>query len=520
MAQTENNSKRRKICSENVKQCNFEMGELSISLLSLGDDCIHEILKKLPLNKLCATRKVCKTLKKICEDQFKRSFQSKLVCFKQTGREFCYNWPNDHSECFQNYARRVCVEGKSFANTDVNCVLKFLSSKHKEFQNIQFNKVAVEEEIDENCKEILQNVTTVALFNCEIAPTAYCYVLKYCTQLENLMIHSDIESDVAYGLDFPYKKLKENDNLSLHETDNEMGIVQRYTSLKRFQCCFGSSSDKQLLYFLRLNPQLKSLTCCIIGSEIKQKLKYVVEHGVALEELFLSFINYIDFSIVSKELSPINEREKFERIEIELKHDVTENSKMEILNKENLCALKKLTGLHCDIPNISKEFALTIANLTNLKKLHLKTTDSNPECLLALVKTSSERLPLLEEVILQIKFRPYSLEDIIARRFINEFGLLVTPFIRSAQKLTTITILETDLNDDMNEIPTWNNVWKKTKDAQILKILLQEDLFKKNSNSINLLRVNGNLVQVKSVSVMNNILNIKDPFFKFALNEI
>lgn len=385
--------------------------------------------------------------------------------------------------------KSVCVSTKSISEA-----AKLLFSLHSEYDQIEFKNVTIGGSDSETSAKIFQKVSTIALYDCDLS-SVYDDVIQHCSQIKNLAVYTTDPSNKSpkYFQLYP---------------------IQRYAILERFQGCFGPTCDSRLAQFLQLNSQIKSLTCCIFGDEIKQKLRSINMECVALEELFLSFDDcsaHADFEVISKELKPLLECNSFKRIELEV------NTK-KLMKETKLSLMKKLTGLHFDVECVPQTFYSTITSLAGLKTLHVWLSNSDNLPGFKFVDDWAENLMNLEEFILESDF------DADLDKSIYDVSVWVTPFIRSAPKIKTMKILANDLRDAWYEIQEWNSIRKSLGDAAKVVLLFDKRLFRAFNETINFLHadavMNGNLVHVKSVTVVRNILNIQEPFARFVLKEI
>lgn len=382
--------------------------------------------------------------------------------------------------------KSVCVSTKSISEA-----AKLLLSLHSEYEHIEFKNVAIGASYSESSATIFEKVSTIAFYDCDLS-SIYDDVVQHCSQIKNLAVYTTDPS---------------NQNPKYFQ----LNPIQRYAILERFQGCFGPRCDNRLAQFLQLNSQIKSLTCCIFGNEIKIKLRSINIECLALEELFLSFDDcsaHANFEVISAELKPLLERNSFKRIELEV------NTK-KLLKEKKLSLMKKLTGLHFDVECVPQTLFSTINSLVGLKTLHVSLSNSDNLPCFKFVDDWADNLVNLEEFILESDF------DSDLDKSIYDVSVWITPFIRSAAKIKTMKILANDLRDAWYQIQEWNSIRKNLANATKVVILFDERLFRAFNETINFLHadagMNGNLVHVQSVTVVRNIINIQEPFARFDL---
>lgn len=120
------------------------------SILSLNDDCLYEVIKKLPLNDLCAMGETCERIHALCADYFPRGFKEKVLIIdsvREDGGFVKRPSAEKYIDIFETSIRNV-VLGKDCASKKA---LQRLNSVYKRHQTIE----------GEGDQEVIQNIAVI-----------------------------------------------------------------------------------------------------------------------------------------------------------------------------------------------------------------------------------------------------------------------------------------------------------------------------------------------------------------------
>lgn len=487
--------------------------------LHLNDDCLFQIFNLLSLKELCVLSRVCKSLKILCENYFKKKYSLKWMNYETYPlyRNYIKKIEKDYALCFENCIKNIVIGGPRYGyprhgigefvdflcsiRSKTNAFYKGNAEKNYEqiiFHDAFFNNVWCEQPENIN---LFENLTTIGFLNCSSVFTdCHKQLSELCPKLKNLMVviqdenWTEVDGELIQLRMFPF-------------------FVCEFPALERLQCTVRSFTDTKLHFsrFIQLNPTIKSLTCNFDDSDnIKEYLKAISNYGKSIEELFLSF-RRAKLEDICSELEPLCERTKLKRLELDFRNIVD----CALSDDSSFSVLNKLTGIH--FKQVPFEFATICAMMPNLRSLHLGlhyncyVEESNSA---QLVKAMVKNLKHLEELVLS----PFCSHSAIF--FIPKS---ITPFVRYLTKLKSIIIDDINLleYETVPHIPQLNIVRKKLQHACKLSIFIHERLWerliqKKDINSIS----NDGLVYFKRISMTHYFLNVQDPFMQFYCDEM
>lgn len=415
----------------------------------------------------------------------------------------------DHGKYFQN----CIVEGNALQNFDP----ALLCSAHSEYNQIQFKSVDFNETLGDALKEILENVTTIGIWNCWSESGDYNSVLKHCKRMKNLIYFQDF--DLGKNL----MKYSTHMDKSLDWFRNtgrttNYWMLSSYPMVEHIQCLYVRGGPaKNFAHFLQKNPTIKSLTWqfhkdCIDSTH--ELLKTVVECCTALEELFLSFVDYGNLAVISKALKQLCSGTNFKRLELKFATEYIDPERWLRTNFDVLLSLRNLTGLHlCGLYETSGARFPDLSSFTALKTLTIQGRFfqfyEEPHNNLNL----SKRLTNLQELYLN------NVTGHTGTLFFDEFDVTqyIMPFAMHSPKLIKIVVQDVEIEDRHKVIPLLGELRKKLNGATKLTIHFEENEFKKFVNAITLLHAHGNgLVEVKEVTIIKDVLNVANPFYAYS----
>lgn len=300
---------------------------------SLNDDCIYEIIKRLPLDDLCAISETCVRFNDLASDQFLRQYpglltSSELNIFEENG-EIKFEPLENYERCFSQFVETVTIK-----NIDTNKhpnLAQFIRLKCRNIKKLTFIRCLYHKTFGKEIQSALESVETV-YFNCNYAGIAYenrvvnrsardvqhdnksiCLhsILKYCPKLRHLQLIP------SYGVKFSRK---------------------HYPALETVEFCSIDSWNSQNVWdgmaaFLQSNPNVKRIICRLaasFGSGFQNFLRWftdIISDVQHIEELFFEsrgiFFFRIEnwtskkefFSLWAK-LMKLSKRNNFKRLEM------------------------------------------------------------------------------------------------------------------------------------------------------------------------------------------------------------
>lgn len=457
--------------------------------LSLNDDCYREIVQYLPLQDLCSASQVCQRLQDVAAEHFEREYKAKWIHLKNVRNEVRIFPKENYTKCFPNSISNVIVET---ADQNNNIDLELFCSLRTNYKQVQFKSLTIVEPFaDDRIDEILGKVETIGFWECKISNKLHDIVLQHCKSMKNLVMYQNKNARGRRG------------------KDNWM--QQTYPSLEQLQCFFcDKSMNEKLPEFLQRNPSVKSLTWHFYKSydefNMQQMLQAIIKNGAALEELFLSFIQYHDLAMICNELKQLCDRKTFKRLEMNF---FGENGQVMLYrNVDKLKLLTKLSGVHLRVfPNFTRLFP-TIASLDTLKTLHIQSIWNYRSPLS--IDWPHDRLSNLQELYVN-HLSTFHVFDV------NEY---IVPFVRHYPQLKKIVFQRMEFKDDGSVIPLLCDYRKKLVNPEKLTIHLEKNEFNKLNHLIELLHADDGLVTIKRIVILPDVMNVNNPLFLYSHEEV
>lgn len=539
------------------------------SLLSLNDDCLLEILNFLSLKDNSSVFDVCKrlrilstfTIEKKSGGLWERFSKSPILknCYRWYWTEsapFCIKkskkWDRlfyrmENADCgslldtnrMKNkgcvyappgdivaYAKSINVVIRDDKRDELNAWEIFytfpttLKSAQIEFESIDFkcllpliNKSIGERNnwinyLEPKVENKLEKVSTIGFWDCR-CQNFYELILKHCQSMSTLVMHK----------------------VNTVDDDGDQFLLQSYPNLLNLQCCLNNKPAlRKLSTFLQRNPRIKSFTWHFNGytlDEVVTTIQIIVEFGISLEKLFLSFADIncdvVDLEKICVELQPMNDRTNFKRMELDFDYlwldEEQHGTERQFLNIDKLTSLKKLTGLY-RIPQ-----TISDTSLRNLTALHLKIDEGEELCYneKELVRVA-QNIPNVEELII------YGVLDKESKN--NHFDInLIQPFVANSPNMEVIIVhAEPNYSPDQCElhmkyaIQKFNQLRKTFAEVNIcnvrrLKVCFRKDVFNDLMAKASQ-KLDNTFVEVKPIHIVDNVFNIDSPFKKFSYYEL
>lgn len=415
--------------------------KVELSLDTLNDDCVFEILKRLPTNYLYTIAETCARLYDLSAIQYRYKHQNKFVCLTMNGDKV-EMLPDEHD---------VKIFGRKFLNMFIygygrnynldTDLLQFIQLNcSPNWQILRFENAMLDELQLKLVKNMMHRVETLVIHKCGMLDDFYDGLLSECHRLKRLIL-SDSHPIIS---------------------DDSKWLEMKYPFLESIEICsitIVGFQREQWTKFFQQNPQIKSFSCDHwYSTDVTDRpVSVIVKHAPNLTKLYLSMRGIGHLNGTYYDLSVLCQREKFQSLDLQFNGTagiqyLTRHSKM-------LAKMKKLHTLHLTANYINtfssnnnanngtpmlfnKETATMLTPLQSIKRIHFVNVFFNTD----FAETISTSLPNLEE---------------IHCNRINDF----TPFIRNASKLTKIYIPSIEigalnlgwglhwLNDERAKIP-------------------------------------------------------------------
>ncbi|XP_031623835.1 uncharacterized protein LOC116341106 [Contarinia nasturtii] len=355
-----------------------EVSKPELTLDELGEDCLFEILNRLPAKNLYAMADTCTQFLSLASIQYRRLHPEKYIRVSIVDEKIEVT-PNEHDVKkfgwkFLNLI--ICGEGRHFRWNDgsLNCILSDCS---KNLQMIRFEKAMLNGLHLNVLKMMCSRTETIVLHECGINDDIYDCLLNACHNLKQLIISDSYTIiDPEYGSKW---------------------MQQKYPLLTCVQICsmtllpFQSRHWEQ---FFRQNPQIQSFACDHWYSIDRndRPIKVIKENAPNLSRLYISLRGIGHLNGTYYDLNELCKSEHLKDLELQF----TGTTGMQYLMRHSkiLGTMERLSTLHLSNIILSKEFVPAITALTKLKRLNFVSTTFTTE----VAEFLSKGLPNLEEV--------------------------------------------------------------------------------------------------------------------------
>lgn len=414
----------------------METQEENEHFTDLNDDCILEVISRLPINDFSAVRQTCKKLKNLSESHIQRhpelipksltiAMQKNLIKIR-------------HPKKYPKYIRELVKTLKIDANFSTSDELIQFMQKNcgKNVETLRLDDSRVAESFGEGIKHVLEHVKMVEF----IGPSdGFDNILTKCKNIKYLQIYD-------------WNRLTEMPH-------------SRYPTLEVFDLFYlevFTAPWNELTTLFQENPNIKRFVCTLNLKTvlIKRLLSILVENG-NIDELFMHLFRMDgDFDLIFNELKMLTERTNFKRLELKLSCRSEESRTINVL-----APLQHLTGLHLDkwihSPN-DPNGEWPLANIHEM--IHLK--------VLRLEKCS------LDETIATTIARELQNLEVFHHKNVDDHVQVsecIKPFARYSTKLTEMVVICEEIIDDHKDMPKLNAERRKLANASKLIILIKED---------------------------------------------
>ncbi len=345
-------------------------------LMSLNDECFHQLFKWLTLDDLCQLSKTCSRLQQLTGEYYQRKYPSKWVHVSNATADGVVLSPNkNYVKCFSKFIQNISID---FLRSDYDVLARFLQRNcNNRPKIVQFRCSYLPEAFGDRVKSILESAETIAFRNCLIDSgrlMARCDNLKNLFVVENLL--NDQYEQVEDILDGSYPRLE-------HFHFRYAG----YLDSDKLKVFFGNNTVKSITwYFFRKHWNV-----------IHDIIETIVTHAVDLVQLFISIEgqNY-NFTKICQKLRNLDDNETFKRLELQFVGEEVERKLMS--QGDAMASIKSLVGLHfCAFRNFQHVVPFIKAN-TNLRILQFKMDSDVDEVVFPLPNPSLYVLPNLEQL--------------------------------------------------------------------------------------------------------------------------
>lgn len=377
------------------------------NLQSLNEDCVFEILNRLPTNYLYTIAETCTRLLNMAAIEYRRRHAEKYVCVSMIENNIVL-LPNEHDvQMFGHKFLNLVVRGGGrnhrLDDRHLNFILLNCSTN---LQILRFEEVMLRKEQLQAMKHMLHRVEKLVLHKCGMMEDIYDSLLRNCPNLKQLIM-SDTYTHVG--------------------RDSNKWLLMKYPALENVHLCSVTMLSFMSEYwelFFRRNPQIKRFSCDHWYSinETDRPIKIIHRSAPNLSHLYISLRGIGHLNCTYYDLSKLCEKKSFESLELQFTGAIGQ----QYLDRHSkiLASMGKLHALHLTDTMFTSKNASEIASLIQLKKLNLLNTTFDNE----FAEIVSKKLLNLEEIYADVT---------------NDF----TPFIRNSPKLQKIVLPNTAMGE-------------------------------------------------------------------------
>lgn len=443
-------------------QENDELAELNLTALS--DDCLFEILNRLPTNYLYTIAETCTRLFDVAAIEYRRRHPNKFACLSMFDEKIVLH-PNDYD---------VQTFGRKFLNLIIrgNGRNHQLSAEFLEYiilncssnlKMLRFEEMMLKTEQLQIFKHMLYRTETLVLHKCGMIDDFYDSLLRYCHNLKHLII-SDTYTQIG---------------------SNEMWLFMKYPVLESVHLCsvtMVSFQSERWTNFFHQNQQIKRFSCdhwySIEASD--RPIKIIAQNLPKLTHLYISLRGIGHLNSTYYDLSVLCQKQTFQSIEIQCTGTIGQ----QYLNRHSkiLCSMTKLHALHLTDTTLTKETAADIISIANLKKLNFVNSTFDTD----FAEMISKKLLVLEEIYADVT---------------NDF----IPFILNTPKLQKIVLSNTAIGElNLGWGLNWlNSERMKCKNASPLTIFVHNI----SSGDAEVQGFSNGLITIQSIAIDKRIIS-------------
>lgn len=368
----------------------------STSILSLNDDCLLEIFKKLPVLELCNAKRICKRFNSLVDYHFMMTYKSLSFNHQMIKEDsFTLLTLGETRNILNSFGLQIqilTVNADSFQSSNASEVLGVINEYcgYQQLEHLKIVKFILDEQVIDVCRRLFSNVVKLTIDKCFADDKLFERLLSVCTEMRELELLRQFNIDGTCLLK-TYPKLE---GLILRSNDN--------------------FDPDYLKIFFTKNPQLKKaklIGCNFVDDELFQVI------ADNLHELEVLAVRVVHFTTAfDQNLLNLLKLRKLKKLEFncglkpitEFVQGLAMTNTIETLGISSaelhqdlcnaLCILKnlrvlKLISMYEIKQNCIKELA---QNLNNLKEFHIIECDGiNFDDTLAFV----DNAPKLEKLV-------------------------------------------------------------------------------------------------------------------------
>lgn len=245
----------------------------------LIDDCCREILRRLPLDDLCALSRTCMRLYNLCSEQFPLQYKSKVVYIDVRDGELIMTPSNEeYVKCFAKHIQNVVLSDRVVASK-LDAVQAFYSQSNSSegaqtavnIKQISFEDCTLTKAGGKAIADMLKTVETIRLCNFETADDLHDCILKHAPNLKCLKLqwnYSGIEYEFA---------------------DQKGWLKKTYPSLETLEWYaydpYMEPNVKLIKHFLHLNPNITKFS---LFTNRVETINNFLANGVNIDELYFN----------------------------------------------------------------------------------------------------------------------------------------------------------------------------------------------------------------------------------------
>ncbi|XP_055325768.1 uncharacterized protein LOC129579625 [Sitodiplosis mosellana] len=158
----------------------------------LKDECCYDILRRLPLDDLCALSSTCTRLHSLCGQQFQEEYPSKVMRIESIQEDGTWvKEPRDemYIKCFDKSIRNVILNGDGL-ETKLDLVNEFYKGEEMEgvVKEIHFNDWRRLDGAGIKLVDMLKSAETITIDYAAIVEDPYDGIFKYAPNLKHLRV--------------------------------------------------------------------------------------------------------------------------------------------------------------------------------------------------------------------------------------------------------------------------------------------------------------------------------------------
>lgn len=347
-------------------------------LSNLSDDCVLEILDRMPDNSLFIVAETCKRFLELASIQYRRVHPTKSVCFLIT-EDAVEMYPLNHGviKLFGLKLLNVVIRG-----IGQNCHLpqhgmNFIANHcSPNLKSVRFENMMLTKAKTDTIKHQLRRVESLTFHRTTFVDDFYDDFLRHCTALKHLTISHSIgmvEKDATRWLHMEFTNLQ--------------SVCVSSTLTATFQ-----TTDHWELFFHR-NPSITSFSCHYVYTTdpSKRPVKTIERNARNLQRLYLSLHGIGHLNSTYYDLSVLCAKPQFEYLELH----VGEKSAVYLIHHSKMLATyRAFKAVHFTKMTISPVICDALFAFERIEQLHFGLCDIGKECaeLLAKGMTNLKRL--------------------------------------------------------------------------------------------------------------------------------